>query len=179
MITVPVTFPEAALGAEVKVPTLGGTAVTVRVPAGTPNGRVMRVRGRGVQRKDGTRGDLLVTVEVEVPAQLDEAARAAVTAYREATAGRDPRAGMFERSEDPERPFHAAAQTRTSSPSSPSSSSSSSAAAASTTSQSPVTASADPADTSLSPTTPPSPRRTGLGTPRATKHFPAVKQSQT
>jgi molecular chaperone DnaJ len=97
-LTAPVTFDEAALGAEIKVPTLGGAPVTLRVPAGTPNGRVFRVRGRGATRKDGTRGDLLVTVEVEVPAQLDDAARAAVTAYREATAGRDPRAALFERS---------------------------------------------------------------------------------
>ncbi|MGY2876643.1 molecular chaperone DnaJ [Marmoricola sp. URHA0025 HA25] len=97
-LTVPVTFDEAALGAEIKVPTLGGAPVTLRIPAGTPNGRVFRVRGRGASRKDGSRGDLLVTVEVEVPAQLDDAARAAVTAYREATAGRDPRAALFERS---------------------------------------------------------------------------------
>jgi molecular chaperone DnaJ len=97
-LTVPVTFDEAALGAEIKVPTLGGNPVTLRIPAGTPNGRVLRVRGRGAARKDGTKGDLLVTVEVEVPAQLDDAARAAVTAYRDATAGRDPRAGLFERS---------------------------------------------------------------------------------
>jgi molecular chaperone DnaJ len=97
-LTVPVTFDEAALGAEIKVPTLGGNPVTVRIPAGTPNGRVLRVRGRGAARKDGSKGDLLVTVEVEVPAQLDDAARAAITAYRDATAGRDPRAGLFERS---------------------------------------------------------------------------------
>lgn len=97
-LTVPVTFDEAALGAEIKVPTLGGSPVTLRMPPGTPNGRVFRVRGRGVARKDGTRGDLLVTVEVEVPTQLDDEARAAVAAYREATAGRDPRAGLFERS---------------------------------------------------------------------------------
>ena len=97
-LTVPVTFDEAALGAEIKVPTLGGAPVTLRLPSGTPNGRVFRVRGRGATRKDGTRGDLLVTVEVEVPAELDDAARAAVTAYREATAGRDPRAALFERS---------------------------------------------------------------------------------
>jgi molecular chaperone DnaJ len=97
-LTAPVTFDEAALGAEIKVPTLGGAPVTLRLPPGTPNGRVFRVRGRGAARKDGTRGDLLVTVEVEVPAQLDEAAREAVTAYREATAGRDPRAALFERS---------------------------------------------------------------------------------
>jgi molecular chaperone DnaJ len=97
-LTVPVTIDEAALGAEIKVPTLGGNPVTVRIPAGTPNGRVLRVRGRGAARKDGSKGDLLVTVEVEVPAQLDDAARAAITAYRDATAGRDPRAGLFERS---------------------------------------------------------------------------------
>jgi molecular chaperone DnaJ len=97
-LTVPVTFDEAALGAEIKVPTLGGSPVTLRIPPGTPNGRVFRVRGRGASRKDGAKGDLLVTVEVEVPASLSEDARAAVTAYREATAGRDPRAGLFERS---------------------------------------------------------------------------------
>jgi molecular chaperone DnaJ len=97
-LTVPVTFDEAALGAEIKVPTLGGTPVTLRIPAGTPNGRVFRVRGRGAARKDGSKGDLLVTVEVQVPAELDDAARAAVTAYREATSGRDPRAALFERS---------------------------------------------------------------------------------
>ncbi len=59
---------------------------------------MLRVRGRGAARKDGTKGDLLVTVEVQVPAQLDDAARAAVSAYREATAGADPRAALFERS---------------------------------------------------------------------------------
>ena len=97
-IDVPVTFDEAALGAEIKVPTLNGSPVTLRVAPGTPNGRVLRVRGRGVTRKDGTKGDLLVTVDVQVPATLDDAARAAVTAYREATAGDNPRAALFERS---------------------------------------------------------------------------------
>lgn len=65
-ITVPVTYPEAVLGAEVKVPTLDGAPVTVRVPAGTPSGRVLRVRGHGVPGRHG-RGDLLVNVEVAVP----------------------------------------------------------------------------------------------------------------
>ena len=96
-LTVPVTFDEAALGAQIKVPTLAGTPVTLRIPAGTPNGRVFRVRGRGAAHKDGSKGDLLVTVEVQVPAELSDEARAAVTAYREATAGRDPRAALFER----------------------------------------------------------------------------------
>ena len=92
----PVTFDEAALGGEIKVPTLGAAPVTLRLPAGTPNGRVFRVRGRGAPRKDGSRGDLLVTVHVQVPDSLDEAARAAVTAYRESRGGSDPRAALFE-----------------------------------------------------------------------------------
>jgi molecular chaperone DnaJ len=92
----PVTFDEAALGAEIKVPTLGGPPVTLRIPPGTPNGRVFRVRGRGAPRKDGSKGDLLVTVDVQVPDQLDEATRAAVTAYRDARSGADPRAALFQ-----------------------------------------------------------------------------------
>jgi molecular chaperone DnaJ len=93
-VTVPVTFPEAALGAEVKVPTLGGAPVTLRIPAGTTNGRTFRVKGRGANRRDGTRGDLLATVEVAVPQRVDGAAREALEAYRAATAGDDPRAGL-------------------------------------------------------------------------------------
>ncbi|GGR13385.1 molecular chaperone DnaJ [Streptomyces roseolus] len=95
-VTVPVSFVEAALGGEVKVPTLGGPAVTLKLPAGTPNGRTMRARGKGAVRKDGTRGDLLVTVEVAVPRELDDKAREALETYREATASTDPRAELFE-----------------------------------------------------------------------------------
>uniref|UniRef100_A0AAU2V6D1 Chaperone protein DnaJ n=1 Tax=Streptomyces sp. NBC_00003 TaxID=2903608 RepID=A0AAU2V6D1_9ACTN len=95
-VTVPVTFTEAALGAEVKVPTLSGPPVTLKLPAGTPNGRTMRARGKGAVRKDGTRGDLLVTVEVTVPKELDDKAREALETYREATAGQDPRAELFQ-----------------------------------------------------------------------------------
>lgn len=94
-VTVPVSFDEAALGAEIKVPTLGGAPVTVKIPPGTPNGRTFRVRGKGVVRKDGHRGDLLVTVEVHVPAVLDDKARSAVEAYREATSGTDLRSNLF------------------------------------------------------------------------------------
>ncbi|GAA0933572.1 molecular chaperone DnaJ [Streptomyces thermoalcalitolerans] len=95
-VTVPVTFAEAALGGEVRVPTLGGPPVTLKLPPGTPNGRTMRARGKGAVRKDGTRGDLLVTVEVSVPKNLSGKAREALEAYREATAGEDPRAELFE-----------------------------------------------------------------------------------
>jgi molecular chaperone DnaJ len=70
--------------------------VTLKVPAGTPNGRTFRVRGKGARKADGTNGDLLATVEVQVPAHLDEAAKQAVEAYREATAGQPLRANLFE-----------------------------------------------------------------------------------
>ncbi len=95
-VTVPVGFDEAALGAEIKVPTLTGAPVTVRIPPGTPNGRTFRVRGKGARRKDGHHGDLLVTTEVHVPAVLDEKAKEAVRAYREAMTDSDLRAKLFE-----------------------------------------------------------------------------------
>lgn len=95
-ITVPVTFPEAALGAEIKVPNLHGLPVTVKIPAGTPNGRTFRVRGKGTRRKDGTTGDLLVTVDVRVPDRLGGKARSALEKFRDATAGADPRQGLLD-----------------------------------------------------------------------------------
>jgi molecular chaperone DnaJ len=93
-LSLPVTFAEAALGAEVKVPTLGGSPVTLRLPAGTANGRTMRVRGRGAARKDGTRGDLLVTVEVVVPTELSADARAALEKFATESA-EDPRGALM------------------------------------------------------------------------------------
>ena len=98
-VTVPVTFPEAALGGTIEVPTLGGTPVRLRLPAGSANGRTLRARGKGATRKDGTRGDLLVTVEVVVPHQLADEALAALEQYREATASEDPRAALFRAAE--------------------------------------------------------------------------------
>jgi len=95
---VPVSFAEAALGGEVRVPTLGGTPVTLRIPPGTANGRTFRVRGKGAPRTraDGTpRGDLLVTVQIDVPTTLSAEARSAVEALRDATTGDDPRAGLL------------------------------------------------------------------------------------
>jgi molecular chaperone DnaJ len=94
-VTVPVTFAEAALGAQISVPTFDGSTVTVKLPPGTPSGRVLRVKGKGVRRKDGSSGDLLVNVSVAVPQKLDGAAREAVEAYAAATAGDDPRAGLL------------------------------------------------------------------------------------
>jgi molecular chaperone DnaJ len=83
-LTVPVTFPEATLGADVTVPTVDGGTVKLRVPAGTRTGRTFRVKGRGVQAAKGT-GDLLVTVEVTVPTNLSAAERKAVEALAAAT----------------------------------------------------------------------------------------------
>lgn len=87
-LTLPVTFPEAALGATVRVPTLGAT-VTLKLPSGTANGRTFRVRGKGVARRSGT-GDLLVTVEVAVPKSLTPQARAALESFAAAQTD-DPR----------------------------------------------------------------------------------------
>lgn len=91
--TVPVTFAEAALGAQIEVPTLDGRSVRVKVPAGTPSGRTLRVRGHGVHAPQGT-GDLLVTVQVVVPQRLSDTARAAVQAFDAATADGDVRADL-------------------------------------------------------------------------------------
>jgi len=94
-VTVPVTFPEAALGAQVSVPTFDGSSVTVKLPPGTPSGRTLRVKGKGVRKKDGSAGDLLVQVAIAVPQKLDGPARDAVEAYASATSTDDPRANLF------------------------------------------------------------------------------------
>jgi molecular chaperone DnaJ len=93
-LRVPVTYPELALGTTLTVPTLDGK-VSLKVPPGTASGRTFRVRDRGVRRANGTSGDLLVTVEVAVPRQLDEEATAALRTYAESTKSFDPRAGLL------------------------------------------------------------------------------------
>lgn len=86
-LTVPVTFPEAALGSTITVPTLD-EVVSLRVPAGTPSGQTFRVRGHGVPASGREKaGDLLVTVEVDVPRTLTDEQRAAVEAYATASHG--------------------------------------------------------------------------------------------
>lgn len=95
-ITVPVAFDEAALGAQVQVPTLDGPPVRIKVPAGTPTGRTFRASGKGGSTGSGARGDLLVTIEVQVPAELTDEERAAVEALREARGSATPRDGLFE-----------------------------------------------------------------------------------
>ncbi len=90
-ITLPVTFAEAALGADIKVPTMAGDDVTVRIAPGTPNGRTLRVKGRGIV-KGSTTGDLLVTVEVQVPQRVDGKALEALKTFAEETSSQDVRA---------------------------------------------------------------------------------------
>ena len=94
-VTLPVTFAEAALGAQVDVPTLDGSTVRVRVPAGTPSGRTLRVRGRGVAAHGSSpAGDLLVAVQVVVPQRLSDEAKAAVEQFAAATSDADVRADL-------------------------------------------------------------------------------------
>jgi molecular chaperone DnaJ len=93
-VNLPVSFHELALGTTLSVPTLEGK-VGVRVPKGTADGRILRVRGRGVPKRDGGHGDLLVTVKVAVPPNLEGAALEALEKYAaaERAGGFDPRAG--------------------------------------------------------------------------------------
>jgi molecular chaperone DnaJ len=84
-LTVPVTMAEAVLGTDLRVPTMD-TPVTLRVPPGTPSGRKLRARGKGVVRRNGEAGDLIVTVEVQVPAQISDEARDALEQFAKLTA---------------------------------------------------------------------------------------------
>ncbi|MFL6070847.1 MAG: molecular chaperone DnaJ [Actinomycetes bacterium] len=93
-VTAPITFPEAALGATIAVPTLDGETVNLKVPAGTPSGRTFRVKGRGLPTK-GKTGDLLVTVEVAVPQRVSGKAKDALEQFGEATSGDDPRSELI------------------------------------------------------------------------------------
>ncbi len=90
-MNLPVTFTEAALGADIKVPTLSGEEVTVRLAPGTPNGRVLRIKGHGVKGASGV-GDLLVSVEVQVPQRVTPKAQKALEEFAAETVGEDVRA---------------------------------------------------------------------------------------
>lgn len=93
-VTVPVTFTEATLGATIEVPTLGGDPVKLRVAPGTPSGRVLRVKGRGVTTSKGT-GDLLAELQVAVPSHLDDAAREALEKFQALEPTENPRAELM------------------------------------------------------------------------------------
>jgi len=93
-LTVPITFPEAVFGTEIEVPTPDGGRVRLKVPAGTPSGRTLRARGRGVKTTKKV-GDLLVTLQVAVPQRIDGKAKDALEAFEEATITESPRADLF------------------------------------------------------------------------------------
>lgn len=96
LMTLPVTFTEAALGADIKVPTLDGDEVTVRIAPGTPNGRTLRIKSRGVKTARGT-GDLLITIDIQVPQRVDGKAREALEAFAKATEEFDPRIDLAQK----------------------------------------------------------------------------------
>jgi len=96
-VTVPVSFTEAALGADIPVPTLEGDEVKVRIAPGTQNGKTFRVKGWGV-KKGVNSGDLMVTIEVQVPQRVDGKAKRALEEFAEATKGEDLRADFLQRS---------------------------------------------------------------------------------
>lgn len=95
-VVVPVTFVEATLGATIEVPTLSGDRVKLRVAPGTPSGRILRVKGRGVTTAKGT-GDLLAEVQVAVPGRLSDEALAHLEAFSAAMPDEDPRADLLDR----------------------------------------------------------------------------------
>ena len=95
-LSVPITFAEAVLGATITVPTLGGDPVKLKVAPNTPNGRVLRVKGKGVTTAKGT-GDLLATVEVLVPTHISEKAAKALKEFEEALPDEDPRQDLLNR----------------------------------------------------------------------------------
>jgi molecular chaperone DnaJ len=93
-VSVPVTFAEAVLGATIQVPTLGGEPVKLKVAPGTPNGRVLRVKGRGVETSKAT-GDLLATVEIAVPNHVSDKAAKLLAEFDQALPDEDPRADLL------------------------------------------------------------------------------------
>ncbi|TPX04728.1 J domain-containing protein, partial [Schumannella luteola] len=95
-VDVPITFTEAALGATIEVPTLDGDPVRLRVAAGTPSGRVLRVKGRGVTTS-GSVGDLLATVHVVVPSHLSGDAKKKLEDFAAALPDENPREELIER----------------------------------------------------------------------------------
>ncbi len=95
-VDVPVTFVEATLGATIEVPTLGGEPVRLRVAPGTPSGRVLRVKGRGVETSKGT-GDLLATVQVAVPSHLSASAEKALAKFASELPAENPRLELLDR----------------------------------------------------------------------------------
>jgi nucleoside diphosphate kinase len=95
IIAVPVTFPDDALGAEIDVPTPLGDKVRVKVPAGSTDGKMLRVRGMGSPSDKGDAGSLLVRLKLIVPSELSTQQTEALEKFAALDGGRDPRAELF------------------------------------------------------------------------------------
>ena len=95
IVEVPVTFPEAALGAEIDVPTPLGEKVRVKVPAGSVDGKMLRVRGLGAPATSGDDGSLLVRLKLIVPSGLSTQQTEALEKFAALDGGTDPRAELF------------------------------------------------------------------------------------
>jgi molecular chaperone DnaJ len=93
-LTVPVSFVEAALGAEIEVPTIDGEKVRFRVPPGTQPGKTFRLRGKGAQKESGGASDMFVTVDVAVPTKLNKAERETLENFAELSSD-DPRSSLW------------------------------------------------------------------------------------
>jgi molecular chaperone DnaJ len=98
LMTLPVTFTEAALGADIAVPTLSGEEVKVRLAAGTPNGKKLKIKGHGVKRNH-EQGDLILTIEVQVPQRLDGKAEKLLKEFAEETKEFSPRTDLKQKSQ--------------------------------------------------------------------------------
>ncbi len=98
VMTLPVTFTEATLGADISVPTISGEDVKVRIAPGTPNGKKLKIKGHGVARNH-EQGDLILTIDVQVPQRVDGKAKEALEDFAEATKEFDPRADLKQRSQ--------------------------------------------------------------------------------
>lgn len=95
-MTLPVTFAEATLGANVELPLIDGSTVTVKVPAGSDSGRTLRLKGRGVATKKGT-GDLLATISVVVPKDLTPEQLDSIKSLADSLDQSDPRAELMKK----------------------------------------------------------------------------------
>ncbi len=98
LMTLPVTITEATLGADISVPTLSGDEVKVRLAPGTQNGKKLKIKGHGIHRNH-EQGDLIVTIDVQVPQRVDAKAKKALEDFAEATQEFNPRSDLKQRSQ--------------------------------------------------------------------------------
>ena len=97
-MTLPVTFTEATLGADIAVPTISGEEVKVRLAAGTPNGKKLKIKGHGIKRNH-EQGDLILTIEVQVPQRLDSKAEKLLKEFAQETKEFSPRTELKQKSQ--------------------------------------------------------------------------------